>query len=200
MGKNSSCTSLDELFSQSVAAIPFPVADQSKGGVVGDSVIIQCPLVTTGTVGSMTALHRACDHANSGVTVIQQQLRCVVCRFLITVNNGRNGFVFADTICTDKFWLRMFGERNDNMAVATDVDNAIYLFGEHIIDSSMDQGCAFPHIFRAIAVALIKAKIAQNIVIPCVITGLRNAIDNFRRIKNGQIFSDNPDGFALTGF
>ena len=93
----------------------------------------------SGTVDGMRTVRRAGYHTDLFISVIQQPECEVIGGFFFIVYNGRDVFIFGDTVGADKFRLGIIGERDNDMTVATDINNPIHLFCQHIFHSGMNE-------------------------------------------------------------
>ena len=85
-------------------------------------------------------------------------------------------------------------QRCDKVAVTADIDDARDLLGQQIVHGGANEHVALGIVPGIVVVALVETQIAQNIMIVQRLAYGGDAVDDLRRVEDGQVLRDDADG------
>ena len=188
---------VNELFAQLITLLALPVAINGEPGVVRNAAGIQSFLITEYAVGGMDTVTLAGDNADTAVPFADQMLSHLICGLLIVIQHRGDVGVRAVAVCVNEGDSSVAADRDDSVAVTADIDDAVHLLGQHGVQERMYEFGAFFGVLRMVPVALVETQIAQYIMVALAFAVSVNAVHDFRRVKNRQVFGNDAYRLAL---
>ena len=184
----------DQLGTILVARGLLPVADAHQGGVVDHPAVHQCPDKAVGPAQHVHRVGRAGDHAHTLGHTGKQRLGGFVGGFLVIVDDAGHIAVRAGAVGADEGDIGIVHQRGDGVAVAAHINNTRHLLGHQIVHRRVHQLDALRVVRDGVAVTLVEAQIAENIMIVLLVADRSDAVHDLRGVEDGQILSDDADG------